>query len=263
MKKHLVLIIFIFFATASCVFSQGSQQVAIFPVDVQTRGSSYNIYPNTLNLISADIYNVFSRKKISIESPIETDKKINQLFLNTKYYNFMKDFKNYQSINFQECKSLAQRIGASKIIMVTGGFDSQSNLLKPKLFDSWDIFSGKDFASYYKLNISIILVDPYGEKIIAEKNFSKDIPADNFACPSQSFAENVVPLREIKKFSTKIASAVSIDFNEYLTSIAINPILTKDGAMTKDGHFSSVKDSFDKVINKKKENFKNWVQESL
>lgn len=263
MKKQITAVLIIFFGLISCVYSQEVLPVVILPVDVQTRGSSYNIYPNTLSLISGDIYNSLSRKNISIESPMETDKKINRLLLNNKYYKLMQDFKNYQLINFKECRILAQKIGASRIIIVSGGFDAQGSLLKEKLFNFWDIFSSKDFDSYYKLNVSVMLVDPYEEKVIAEKNFTDEIPSANFACPSQSFAENVVPIREIKKFSNKIASSIAIDFKEALTDIKVNQILTKDGAMTKDGHFNSVLDSFDKVIEKKKENFKNWVLESL
>ena len=248
----------------SSAMAQEVPPIIIFPVDVQTMGSSYNIYPNTLNLISGDIYNAFAKKGISVEYPLETDKKINNLLLVSHYNRLLQDFKNYQLVNYQECRLLAQKIGASKVILVSGGYDAQGNILKERhLLGYFDWLTYKDFTSTYKLNITVTLIDPYGEKVISEKNFSKEIPADNFASPSQYFGENVVPIKEIKTFSNTIAYRTVFDYKNVSTKSKVTKINTTDGYMTTDGHFNSMLNSFDTVIQKKRDNFKTWVMENF
>lgn len=267
MKKVFGLFILIFFLHVPFCFSQELALTAILPVDVQTKGSSFSVYPNTLNLIAGDLYNSMIRKKIKVESPIETDRKINKLMLNKHYYKLMQDFKNYQSINFQECRILAQKLGVARVILLYGGYDAQASLLKEKKLAFFDFWSAKEFDSFYKLNVSVILIDPYSERVLAEKNFDKDIVADNFLTPSPYFAENIRPVKEIKKFSQDLAYSSTMTFYNHLYNLRsvqhLQPYITRDGAMTTDGHFNNYLNNTDRVIEKKRENFKEWVINNL
>jgi TolB-like protein len=272
-KNLFIVIIFLF--VVNPVFAQKIEKMAVFPVDVPMQGTSHTLYPDILSLISGDIVNHLSKRSfISVMDLNSSESLIKSMGLNKKYQKLLFEYKNSYTIDYDSCALLANKMGVNKILLVSGGFDVQKLMMERSFWYKFDIPTADPLTPYYRLNITLTLVDPQSGIIIWEETFKKNFRVSNFSLPSQYFSENIVSVEKLKEFShevseksaTKMMNALrTCEYTQVDSSIVstidqnYDNTITTEGTETKDGHFS-----FNNyLINKRINNYKNWIKEKI
>jgi len=273
--KNLIIILS-FLVITNPVFAQKIEKLTVFPVDVPVQGTSITLYPNILQLISSDIVNALSKSPyLNVIDLNSSENIIKSSGLQKKYQKLLYDYKTTYNIDNDSCSLIAKKMGASKILFVSGGFDLQSQIMDRSLLYKLDIPTGKPLVPHYRLNVTLTLFDPQTGIIVWEETYNKNFRTADFPLPSQYFTENVVSVEKIKRFSYELSDKVALKManifgvSEY-TEVNSNIISTKnningniqptDGQMTKEGH--PLPDN-DYPLNKRMDNYKNWVKEKV
>ena len=207
MKKILFLtFVFIFFvAFQANALETTAKSIAVFPVDIQTQGSNYSIYPMTTNLFCADlvnelkVYNDFQPIDLSIKDEI-----IKESGLTTKYQGLIKEYKNTRTIDYSKLEEIANVLGTQYVIFAHGGFDLQRSAMKPNMFFKLQYIWAPSVTPSTRYDINLILVDVKKHRYMLEKSYKHNFKMDDFLMPSQQFGENVSTLAQIKKFTKPI-----------------------------------------------------------
>lgn len=266
------------FIVINPVFAQKTEKIAVFPVDVAVQGSSITLYPNILNLISSDVINALSKKSyLNMIDLNSTENLIKSHGLQKKYQKLLLEYKSSYTLDYDNCALIAKKIGASKILLVSGGFDLQKFMMERGFLYKLDIPTSQPLIPTYRLNITFTLIDPDSGIILWEDTYKKNFKADDFPLPSQLFTENIVSVEKIKKFSYELSEMVSLKMTDIFmssayteinsniittkTDIIDNGIISKDGITTKDGHSSSTNQDY--LLNKRMDNYKKWVKEKI
>ena len=273
MKKSFIITytLLLLLCAENSVLAAAIEKMAVFPVNVTTAGSMYSIYPDTLNLIAGDIVNTLTKDKIVSVIDLESsEEQIKLLKIEKQYKKLLVNYKNSYTLDYNLCALIANKLGISKMLLVSGGFDLQDKFLKRSLLYKLDIPGAAPMISSYRLNISLALIDTQSGLIEWEDTYKKDINISNFNGPSQYFGENVVPIEKIKDFSRFVSSMASGRIGELMlasasmdvkSSIVTQNSKTTDGSMTTDGHLNS--SSGDYALNFRKKNYKNWIKKYL
>jgi len=254
MKKFfLILSVFICVMGINCSYAAQESKILVIPVDNRSKVLSVNIYPDLLNVVSADAVDAIGTIDGLSTVNIETiDKTIDSASLRKGYNRFLEDYKNYYTIDSLFLRKLALLTGTNKILLISGGFDTQKTFTKRNFFSYIQIPGIKSFTPSYKLVLSCTMIEAANGSTIWQKNYSKDFAANNFSVPSQFMGENVIFAQKIRTFSKKTAKKAAkniadLEINQ-LDNKAVNGKLvplgsdnsytTRDGNLTKDGHFS-------------------------
>ncbi len=255
MKKFfLILSVFICVMGINCSYAAQESKILVIPVDNRSKVLSVNIYPDLLNVVSSDVVDAIGTTDGLSAVNIETiDKTISSASLRKGYNRFLEDYKNYYIIDSLFLRKLALLTGVNKILLVSGGFDTQNTFTKRKSLLSVLQFPGiNTFEPSYKLVLNYTMIDAARGNTILEDTYQQDFAADNFSVPSQFMGENVIFAQKIKAFSKKTAknaaNSIANSDNPQFNSKAVNGKLvplgsdnsntTRDGNLTKDGHFS-------------------------
>jgi len=274
--KNFLIIIFAFFAASMPVFAQKTDRLAVFPVDVHVEGTSYGLYPNVLDLISGDIVNSLTKQAlVGVVDLNSSQNKLKAAKLHKKYLEMLLNYKNSYTLDNETLTKVGKKLGVNKVLLVSGGFDVQKLIMKRGWLYAFNLPNSKPLSPSYRLNITISLFSVQDGLLIWEETYKRDFSADDFNLASQYFAENVVSVEKIKKFSIETSDKVALQFAQMyqlpLTAIPVSvPVripeenknqqpLTKDGTMTKDG----LPSSGDYALNKRKTEYKKWVTQNL
>lgn len=276
-KIRYFLVILSFLALINPVFAQTVEKLAIFPVDVAMQGTSVVLYPNTLNLIAGDIANALSKQPyLSVIDLNSAENIIKSQGLQKKYKKLLLEYKNSYTLDYDTLMLISKKLGATKVLLVSGGYDVQKLMMERGILYKLDVPTGKPLVPAYRLNIVLTLIDPVSGIIMWEDTYKKNFKTVDFPLPSQNFSENVISVEKLKKFSYEVASETTLKMaNTFKTSavteINSNIVTTKenteqgtnptDGITTKDGH--SFYDNVDQILNKRINNYKNWVKENI
>ena len=235
-------------------------KMLVTPVNVQTARSSYGVYPNTLDMVANDIINSIN-KYSNYEVPDLNSSRglIESYGLSKHYKEFLMNYRDNRVVDYKTCNMVGNKLGVSKILLVSGGYDVENMFLnKPadnkfsqfiesitpfaRIFSKDLFFIGIPFMGeemynkaadespinpYYKLNIQLAMIDTDTGLVVWEKSYNQNFPASDFGNPINSFGENIVSSGKLKKFSGKIA-------NETAYQVSVN---------IKNGGYKSVKSS--------------------
>lgn len=283
--SFLLILLFICFAIFSRTSFATTERIVIFPVDKTISGSTLTPYPSVINLVSSEVANTLSKhSKYSIIDLKSSENLIKSKGLYSKYKNLLEIYKNSYTLDYDTLGLIGDKLGASKILIISGGYDLQAVFLarnwKDKISDSPRLFIplvGSDdvINPSYRLNIILTLVDAQSGIVVWEKAYNKNISINNYSYPSPSFGESPIATQQIKKFARYLAYEAIIEMKFYLarskslqvhsevtsTQTPISTGKTRDGLTTKDGHSYSTDNDY--LINKRKNNYKNWVKDSL
>lgn len=251
------------------------QNIAVIPVDVSIAGDVQSIYTNTLSLISEDISNRLNKSN-QLTSPhlafIEEKIKMNNLEPTLK--KFMSNYKNRYMVDYDSLKTLAETLNVDKILLISGDFDTRHFLLKPNLAYDLNVPEVSVLKPSYRIHTTATFIDPIKQLILWEKVFVKDFKVANFDVPSIKFANNVIPVNEIKSFSREIspkivrnifltlpASRIQTVKQNIISTQTLNHSKLKDDTMTTDGHSYSTNTRNLELERKNK--YSEWVDENL
>lgn len=275
--KHLLKIFFVFLILISMTnfaYAENSLKVAVFPVDLSSQGSNVSIYPVTIGMISNDLANSLTMKyNIPVISSSIAQNKIKAAGLTPTYRKMIENFQSTYTIDYNSCQLIAKKLGANRILLVSGGYDIQNMLLEPDRITSLSIPGLQTIRPSYVMHIMLTLIDPQSGTVIWENTYKKNIVNATFPNPSVYFGDNVAQTEKVKEFSYEISQKASVTLANILlesgfTEVKSEIISTspdqnnenklKDGITTMDGHFYSTKE--DELRSNRKEKFKNWIK---
>lgn len=229
----------------NCSYAVEQSKILVIPVDNRSKVLSINVYPELLQVVSSDAVDAIGNTgDLTAVNIVTIDKAIDSASLRKGYNRFLEDYKNYYIIDSLFLRKLALLTGANKILLISGGFDTQKKFMKRNFID--------EFKPSYNLILSYTMIEAANANTLWQKYYSKDFTANNFSVPSQFMGENVIFAQKIRAFSKKTAknaanSIANLD-NPQFTGKTVNGKLvpldsensytTKDGNLTKDGHFS-------------------------
>lgn len=263
-----LLVIIILISVINPGYGQKIEKIAIFPVDIPMQGTSCTLYPNILNLISGDIVNTLSKKSfVSVIDINASENLIHSLGLYKKYKQLLLEYKTSYTIDYDICALIANKIGASKVIFVSGGFDLQKLIMERSLLYKLDLPGGNPLLPSYRLNVLVALVDPQSGLLIWENTYRKNFTISDFSLPSQYFAENVISIEKIKNFSNSLSGNVTAKIADIFgisqyTEVSGNIISAKsNNASSILPQLPAINTNY--LLNNRKNNYKSWIKEKL
>lgn len=142
---------------------------------------------------------------------------------------------------------IAEVLNADKVILVSGGFDTQSGYLyrSPKSRLNW--FNKYIIKPEYRYRVQIRMYDPVSGNIVWSKSFFKGFQARNFDISSDYMSENPQFIETFNMYCQQISVEIIKDLSKYFyqgeTSTVKSKILNvpgqtgeaTEGAVTKDG----------------------------
>jgi len=261
----------VFFNITYSAWAVNSDKIAIFPIDIAVYGGNVSIYPVTIGVIANDLANsLTARYNINTLDSSASQNLIKSAGLTNTYRKMIENFQNKYTIDYNSCQLIADKIGANKILLVSGGYDMQNMILEPGKLTVLSIPGLQTVKPSYKLYIMLTLIDPQSGTVIWENTYKKNITGATMPSPSIYFGDNVFQTEKVKTFSYEIskkasATLASIILQSGYTQVNSRIISTqninnkpKDGITTMDGHFYSTNDEY--LRSNRKENFKNWIK---
>lgn len=227
MKKFLILLMLtatIFLG--SNTFAATTKNIAVFSLDMPTGGSSYSIYPASVNMFSADLVNSFNAMPGLKAMDIYTSKQILKINnLEGKYQKLARDYKSNYVIDYKILDEIASALDVDYVVLVNGGFDTQSSFLKPNIVHSLQWIWAPMVTPSAKFELMTSVIDIENRSSIYEKSLGKDFNIQTFQMPSQEFGENIVPVAQIKKYSQpaaqKTASEIYLKIAPKVPDVAV------------------------------------------
>jgi hypothetical protein len=237
------LLLCLFLAAASQnAYAVRTSRLLVSPVDIPTAQSSYGVYPNTVNLIANDIINSLNQN-YDVPDLNFSKELIKSYRLEKDYKNFMMQYRDNRILDYEICNKIHDRLGIDKILLVSGGYDTQNMFLRRsdsyratevssmvfpfmRIFSKDMIFAGFPFfvsslhsnfndkdliAPSYNLKINVAMVDATSGRLMWEKNYNSIIESSKFGNPVNSFGENYAGSEKIRDFSKKIVKKLSED----------------------------------------------------
>ena len=280
-KKFLsIVLVFSLYLAASFANAQENQTFAVVTVDAKTPGSTGAIYTRALNMVSADITNkINSQKNTKALDDAFIKKTVKYADLTYDYETTLKEYKINYSVNYERLERIAKALNADKIIFVSGGFDVRQYLLKMNhpILSTLELSDAAVIKPSYKFQVFISMIDPYKKIVLWTDSYEKLLKASSFDYPSSDFAENIVPIGEMKNFSEDVSQKVATkavffrstdqtvtsEENNNSTSTMIDVVKDdnlKDEITTKDGHSYSTQTIHDNIRNRKIDEYKNWIK---
>ncbi len=280
-KKFLsIVLIFSIYLAASFANAQEKQTFAVVTVDAKTPGSTGSIYTRAINMVSADITNKINSQKNTLAlNDAFIKKTVKYADLTYDYETTLKEYKINYSVNYERLERIAKALNADKIIFVTGGFDVRQYLLRMNhpILTTLELSDAAVIKPSYKFQVFVAMIDPYQKIVLWTNSYEKYLPASSFDYPSSDFAENIVPIAEVKKFSEDVSKEVASkavffraadqtvtseeDNNSTSTMIdVVKKDNLKDEITTKDGHSYSTQTLPESIRNRKINEYKNWMK---
>lgn len=275
----IVTIMLVFAITNSHSYAASDKQkIAIFPIDKSIAPAGLMPFPNAISLISNDLENKLSKnpdfKIIDIKN---SDSIIKNKGLYSKYRQMLLDYKNSFILDYDTLGIISDKLGADKILIISGGFDMQTVFLKRGWLNRLEIPETNIITPTYRLNTTLTLIDAQTGLVIWEKIYKKDLDAKYYTAPSPAFGENVMATQQLKSFSKWVAFEADAELRFILSRSKYTQVhseiietqstdidsdnASKDGIMTKDGHSFSTDSNY--LLKNRKDNYTNYIKNNL
>jgi len=215
MKKLLNTIILTFlvglmFNVMSAFASPQMARIVVLPLDLPSDMPSYSVFPNAINMISDDLANSMSSyPEFDLTDVNRARTVIKQTGMLKPYKQFVIKYKDTYVVDYDFLDRLSSKLNCDYIVFVSGGFDTQRSILKHNLiYDLQFIWKPSIDPSVY-LGTLVTVIDIKKHTKIFEKVYDKDFRMTDFENPAQYFAENIVPIKRVKKYSMQITPEIT------------------------------------------------------
>jgi len=228
---YIFISLFISLSLQLATFASNAHKIAVFPVDVAVYGSSISIYPGSIKMIAGDVFNeLWKVSKINHIDNISTIDTLAGTGLDKEYTKFLKNYKSSYTLDYPTLSKIATKLGVNKIILISGGFDTQQVELKRTWgYNCFKSLPGAglagtlipwatDVTPYYQFNVMVALVDTQSGTKLWEKTYSEYFKTNDLGIPTQYFGENVIPVKDLKAFSLKVSNEIAKNITEQILS---------------------------------------------
>ena len=256
----------IIFVSVNLAAQAATEKIAVFPVDMPVQYSSFSIYPKTLTLISNDIINNLNLASSSRAMDLmEVQAIIDGYHLQKVYKSVLDRYKNTYTLDPNGCAYLAKKLGVTKILFVSGGFDTQASFLKKAKRGIFAFPGVMDIKPSYKLIVNVLLIDAQSGLRIMENTYNEDFEIKNFGTASQAFGENVTSIDKIKAYSDLISPVIAKNIGTVIAgkSTSVDAQIINQVQEIKPAPKVEATPSKDYIINNRKSDYKKTMIKKL
>ncbi|MDD3150739.1 MAG: hypothetical protein PHV68_07875, partial [Candidatus Gastranaerophilales bacterium] len=169
--KFAIIFVSCLFLLQSAVFA--NEKIAVFSVNIPATGSSFSVYPNSLNIIANDVINNMNLgNQLRALDFISTEQTINNKGLKNEYIEFLRKYKTTYAIDYDTCSKLGDELGVDKFLLISGGFDAQNMILKRSWLDKLSFPGVNTMKPSYKFLVTALLIDIKNGVRVWEQTYS-------------------------------------------------------------------------------------------
>jgi hypothetical protein len=197
------------------------QVIAILPV----RAVMADLFSDSLGLLGNQLGNKL-RQNRNIET-LNVLSSIRRLKNSSARDNYMQLSKDYQLSDFPDPDDLyqiAKVLNADKIILISGGFDTQRSLLRKNIKAHFNIFSKVSINPRYEYTAIFAMFDPVSGEMEWQEVFNHGFSAKNVTNVSNAFGVNPYFLKKFNEFSAKTSEEAKLSLNKYFYTQEISTV---------------------------------------
>lgn len=186
-----------------------ADKILVLPDNLQFESTNYYIYPDASVMFATDTINQLKKhNKVETVSMSEVRNAFrNNIRLKLVSKSTLKEFKYKYNVDFVDLKTITSKFDTDKVLVITSSTDVQNYLFKQTVWDMLNIPGEPVIKPTYMVNTYAALVDVTKEEILWEKNFRKELSANNFIILPVNFAPANEQLDRIKRYSMNYLSA--------------------------------------------------------
>lgn len=222
----------------------GSVTIAIIPI----KPSTNVIYQDTVNYVSYQLFDTL--RKIPGVNPLNvshTLKKLNNFELKPSYTRLLRDYRDSSFPDYDNLTKISTALNADKIMIVTGGFNVQSNMMTRGVKSRMNIFNRYIIKPRYDYNLYIYMFDPITGGIDWQDHFHKQFLFRKLTLDVTNTTFNPEFQQLFNVFNTKVNTEVAEGLIEYFYGYQTSDVTAKiiknmeekiqatDGEVTTDG----------------------------
>lgn len=219
--------------------------IAIIPIKPNTFG----IYQDNLNYVSSCLVEDLNKiRGLQALNVLHTTRVLKQPYLEKHLTSIRKNYDQSQYPDPDDLAILAQALRADKIILVSGGFDVEKDIVSRGLNSKLMWFNDYIIQPRYDYNVYIRMFDPLTGNLDWQKVFFKRFAYKNFFISGENTGINPGFQRVFNRFTQEIALKSSEELQLYFYGVESSTVSVEilnssgkkieatDGTMTKDGH---------------------------
>lgn len=222
-----------------------SVTIAIIPI----KPPNNVIYEDSVNYVAYQLFNSLgSVQGIHPLNISHTLRKLNNFELKRYYNRLIKDYRVSSFPDFYNLEKIAAALNADKIMIVTGGFNTQSNMMTRGVKSRMNVFNRYIVKPRYDYNLYIYMFDPLTATIDWQGHYHKQFLFRKITLDLTNTTLNPQFQENFNKFSVKVNTQVSKSLEEHFYGYQTSDVTAKiiknppqgkaqatEGAMTTDG----------------------------
>lgn len=214
-----------------------SYTIAILPI----KNDIYGVYNDSINLLANELSNQLRNipgvQTLNIPNSL---RKLTPGNYQRHFTSIKKDFNNSEFPDPNDLSVVAQALNADKIILVSGGLNTENGMLRKQLLAYDAIW----VVPKYEYTAFINMFDPITGDLEWQQTFQTKIPFKNALIPSVHISSNPLLDKDFRNFSKNISLKASESLQKYFYTTETSTVKVKlldkkstatDGDLTTDG----------------------------
>ncbi len=201
--------------------------IAVLSGDSNSLSTYYYLYSDASNLIAQDLANEINKRN--------EFRAINMFDYNNmvkpKYRNINPTYKNTYIVDINWLEQVNKDLKANYILMISSGLDIQSHVLESTIWNKINIAGSDSFRPHYNLITYVSLIDMSNKSIIWQDVQEKLIADKDFSILNSGVSPSLVQLKEIKKYSAKLAPQLAVNTSLYIKNPPLQDLTNVKGVI--------------------------------
>ena len=214
---RVILPIFVLFFSINGCFAL--EKVGIITDTLLTPVNYYNAYFRTPEFFAVDIRGALLNKNVQVVPITDTQEALKKVGLRQYDLEALQGLQQGYNIEYPFLKRVANKLGVTKLIIVTMGMDIQRDFLKNT---AWNIANvpGMDVVNpTHRVSVYVALVDVQKETVLWESIYAKNIRNNKLKNLDTTISNNYEGMLRLKEYSKYISPDVAYNVKMKL----INP----------------------------------------
>lgn len=219
--------------------SSGNTQytIAILPI----KPPMYSIYNDNLNFVANELTNDLRKiKGLNTLNVLNSLRKLKPRQYERHLTSISQNYNASELPDPDDLSIIAHVLDADKIILVSGGFNVEKDMLKKKFL----AYDATWVVPKYDYNVFVSMFDPLTGNLEWQQTFQTQFPFNDALLPTISMSSNPLFLKNFKQFSDEVALVVTESLQNYFYTTETSTVDVKllkqkpeatDGALTTDG----------------------------
>lgn len=165
------------------------------------------------------------------------------------------------------CYKIAHKIKSDKMILISGGLDTQTPILEESLASKLGFSNYSSRKNYYNYTIKVEVIDATTNAKLWENNYSSRIQIKEYPISLNNANKNGDLFRTINQLSRTIADSIAYKLNNNTDITQINNTqqtsIKENSTQKINNQHPATTTNIDYIMQNKKEEFKNWINNHI